>query len=238
MRRLVWLGLLSGALAWAQLPQYRALFNNRDLSGWLVRGESVWTVVDGNILGQRRHFDLDNPFGSWPADLKLYRSWLYQQAWLYTVQEFEEFDLHVEYWLPPGGNSGISIRDLSRAHYAIAPRIAAGDPPMPTELKGTPGNIGYEIQIVDGEKEKYPTGSIYGLVAAPGGRQKKQAWNSIDIESRLGGIKVRLNGKVVATHPGLTGRPLQGPIGLQLHDQFSMMMFRNIRIREIPRRAR
>jgi hypothetical protein len=33
----------------------------------------------------------------------------------------------------------------------------------------------------------------------------------------------------------LPDRPKSGPIGLQLHDRFSVAMFRNIRIREIAK---
>ena len=53
------------------------------------------------------------------------------------------------------------------------------------------------------------------------------------IESRDELIRIRLNGQVVAEHPGDPTRPKVGPIGLQLHDQFNSIMFRNIRIREI-----
>ena len=46
-------------------------------------------------------------------------------------------------------------------------------------------------------------------------------------------IRVRLNGQLVAEHPGDPKRPKTGPIGLQLHDQFNWIKFRNIRIREV-----
>ena len=52
-------------------------------------------------------------------------------------------------------------------------------------------------------------------------------------ESRHEMIRVRLNGKLAAESPGVEGRPLKGPVGLQLHDQFSFVLFRNIRIRVI-----
>ena len=44
----------------------------------------------------------------------------------------------MEYWVRAGGNSGISIRDTSRAQYAIV---------TPVDYKKTPSKIGYEIQI-------------------------------------------------------------------------------------------
>jgi len=57
-------------------------------------------------------------------------------------------------------------------------------------------------------------------------------WNTLEMESRVNLIRVRLNGEVVAQSPGDPQRPKTGPIGLQLHDQFTFAMFRNIRIRE------
>jgi hypothetical protein len=38
---------------------------------------------------------------------------------------------------------------------------------------------------------------------------------------------------VVAEHAGDPQRSKTGPIGLQLHDQFSIVMFRNVRIAEV-----
>jgi 3-keto-disaccharide hydrolase len=53
----------------------------------------------------------------------------------------------------------------------------------------------------------------------------------MEIESRDGAIRVRINGVSVAEFPGDPARSKSGPIGLQLHDQFTTAMFRNIRIR-------
>jgi hypothetical protein len=132
-------------------------------------------------------------------------------------------------------NSGVSIRDVTRAHYAIGEKASGGDPPLRTTLRGTPSHIGYEIQIIDGDDGKYLTGSIYLFQAAPKGLQKMGEWNSLDIESRNSGIRVSVNSRPAASSAGEEGRPLMGPIGLQLHDQFTFVMFRNIRIRELPR---
>ncbi|MBM3810311.1 MAG: DUF1080 domain-containing protein [Acidimicrobiia bacterium] len=54
-------------------------------------------------------------------------------------------------------------------------------------------------------------------------------------QSRNDSIRVKLNGHEVASHPGDPNRPKTGPIGLQLHDRFSVFHFRNIRIREFRR---
>ena len=146
------------------------------------------------------------------------------QSWLYTKQEFGEFDLHVEWWTRKGGNSGVSLRDTSRAiHSTIGPQ---------TDKNKTPSHVGYEIQISNGYKDKYPSGSVYLFDVAKTGGQHEDDWNTFDIEVRDSGIKVKLNGELVSQYAGEPGRPLKGPIGLQLHDPTSLVMFRNIRIKQ------
>jgi hypothetical protein len=53
------------------------------------------------------------------------------------------------------------------------------------------------------------------------------------VDSRRDFIRIRINGEVVAEHPGLSERSKTGPIGLQLHNKNTIVMFRNIRLREI-----
>jgi len=211
---------------------WHPLFNGKNLDGWEKRGECTWTVLpDGVLLGQRSH--PGEPAAAWPVTHAQYESWFYRQAWLYTTRSFGEFDLHVEYIIPPKANSGVSIRDNSRAHYAIDEPDSAR-PELAGPVHSTPAHIGYEIQIIDGgAAEKYPTGSVYTFAAASTGLQRDGEWNSLDIESRRTGIRVKVNGKLAAEYAGDPARSLSGPIGLQLHDQFTFAMFRNIRIREV-----
>jgi type 1 glutamine amidotransferase len=183
---------------------WHTLFNAKSLEGWQPRGECLWSVLpDGTLLGKRTA-------GASPS-----------QAWLYTNAEYGEFDLHAEYWIPAGGNSGISIRDRSRAAAAIGETLPYT----------TPAHVGYEIQIIDDDAETYPTGSVYLFAAAKTGVHRHGEWNSLDIESRNTLIRVRLNGQIVAESAGDPARSKAGPIGLQLHDRFSTVMFRNLRIR-------
>jgi hypothetical protein len=222
--------------AWAaEKPKWKPLFNGVNLDGWEIRGECIWNVMPGGILlGYRAHPNPSKPFPDpWPISSRQYGSWLYRQAWLYTKAEFAEYDLHLEYFIPSGGNSGISIRDRSRAHSAIG---EADDkrPELAQFPKTTPAHIGYEIQICDTD-EKYSSGSIYSIVPAKTGLQRKGDWNAMDIESRTGLIRIKINGQVAAEGPGEAERSKTGPIGLQLHDQFSFMMFRNIKIKELGR---
>ena len=183
------------------------LFNGKNLDGWEVVGEGFWNVLsDGILVGQRD-----------PAKATDH------QCWLYTKKEFGEYDLHIEFWLRWGGNSGVSIRDTSRALYAQG---AKWDPHR------TPSHIGYEIQIAN-DGDEYPTGSVYLFDKAKSGFQQDFDWNSLDIESRNDMIRVSLNGHPVAQSPGDPQRPKIGPIGLQLHDHKCVALFRNIRIQEV-----
>ena len=200
-------------LATAANSQTADLFNRKNLDGWEVMGDGVWTVMkDGTLLGQR---DLAKNAKTDP-----------NQSWLYTKKEFGEFDLHLEWWTRLGGNSGVSLRDQTRAIHSFG---VQADP------KNTPSHIGYEIQISNGYKDQYPTGSLYLFEAAKTGFQIENDWNSMDIESRNDIIRVKLNGHLIMQHSGDPKRSKVGPIGLQLHDMSTIVMFRNIRIKEIAK---
>ncbi len=201
-----------------KLQEWKPIFNGQNLDGWQVHGQVQWSVVDGVLVG-RSPRPSKKPFGEWPITEQQYRSWVTQQAWLYTEAEFEQFDLQLEYWIPEGGNSGVSIRDSSRGDksYGVSPQV-------------TPAHIGYEIQIIDDGVQPYPSGSIYKFAAAPKELHKRNQWNKLEIESRKEMIRTRLNGKPAAEFVGDPQRPNRGPIGLQLHDRYSLVMFRNIAI--------
>lgn len=224
--RLAYLLLLAGSLAAAD---WKPLFNGKNLDGWEIIGDGQWTVMaDGTLLAQRTA-DLKKILapGNFTTAAQ-FNGWLNQQSWLYTRRnDFAEFDLQLEYWTRTGGTSGISIRDNSRAAAAVT---------APPDFTRTPSKIGYEIQINNRYPDPHPTGSIYLFQDAPKDAQRNDEWNRLQISSRRDRITVRLNGTVVAEHAGDPKRSLTGPIGLQLHDQFSIIMFRNIRLREISRK--
>jgi 3-keto-disaccharide hydrolase len=226
MRKLAFVASL--VLAAAVSPLYAAewtdLLAGNTLNAWEVRGEGVWYLLDDGTLVGQRDFDHHSPTTEWPWDHRKFTSWVFTQAWLYTRQEFGQFDLELEYWLPKGGNSGVSIRDKTRAQYAI------GKPMDPTK---TPSHVAYEIQLNNQYPDNYRSGSIYNFVNAPAGVQHDNQWNRLRIESRTNRITVYLNGTKVAEYAGDPARPKTGPIGLQLHDQFSLAMFRHIRVREV-----
>jgi hypothetical protein len=209
----------------ADAADAKPMFNGKNLDGWEILGDGQWTVMrDGTVVGQRTG-DLRKllaPGATPPA-----RGWIDNQSWLYTVRnDYGEFDLHLEYWTKTSGNSGVSIRDTSRAKDATT---------VPPNFTKTPSKIGYEIQINNRYPDPHPSGSIYGFVDAPKEAQFEDDWNSMDIISRNDMITVKLNGRVVAEYPGDPKRSKTGPIGLQLHDQFSIVQFRNVTIKEVGR---
>ena len=224
MKSIFLLVLVLGGLTAAD---WKPLFNGKNLDGWEVIGDGQWTAMaDGTLLGQRIG-DLRKMLvpGGPLATPGQFKSWVDTQSWLYTKRnDFGEFDLHVEFWTKTSGNSGVSIRDTSRAKWAVT---------VPPDYTKTPSKIGYEIQINNRFPDPHPTGSIYGFMDAPKDALREDDWNTMDIKSRNDKITIVLNGRVVAEHAGDPARSKTGPIGLQLHDQFSIILFRNIRILEV-----
>ncbi|MEZ5400357.1 MAG: DUF1080 domain-containing protein [Bryobacteraceae bacterium] len=214
--------VLALAAASLQGAGWRTLFNGRDLTGWESRGDGIWTVLEGVLLGQRD--PKNNGPKEFPLTERQFQRWLNRQAWIYTKDEFTEYDLSLEYWVRAGGNSGVSLHDGTRAGYAIAAQ---------PDYSKTPAHVAYEIQINHGYPDPKPSGSIYTLAEAKEGAQKLHQWNRFDIEVRTATMRVKLNGVLVAEAPTDPARPKSGPIGLQLHDMYTVAQFRNIKIRPL-----
>jgi hypothetical protein len=149
--------------------------------------------------------------------------------WLATREQFDDFELELDFKLPSGGNSGIFIR---------APR------------HGNPWITGMEIQLLDDGAEEWKdlkpeqfTASIYGAVA-PLRRVTKPAgqWQTMRIRCVGRACSVWVNSEKVidtdldeladqlgAAMPGLKRNT--GYIGLQNHG--SPVSFRKLRIRSV-----
>ena len=184
------------------------MFNGKDLAGWeQVGGKSPsWHVADGLLY-------TDGTGG----------------GWLSSTKEYADFELALEYRVPPNGNSGVFIH---------APR------------EGNPAFAGSEIQVLDDFGSDYTKlepwqycGSIYSTVA-PTRRVTRPAgeWQSMHIRAEGSKVSVTLNGFPIIVdanlndhldklekHPGL--KRTSGYIGLQ--DHTARVDFRNIRIREL-----
>jgi hypothetical protein len=204
-----WMAAAAAPLAMAGEEGFQPLFDGATLNGWaLVYGKGRGYVVeDGAIVC--------------PED---------GGGNLYTVKEYADFVLRLEWRLWEGGNNGIGIR---------AP------------LEGDAAYAGMEIQILDDEAPVYQkmglkpsqyTGSVYDVFPAKRGYVLRNgAWNDMEILARGRKIQVTLNGQkitdanlddvkdpeILKKHPGLQRR--SGHIGFLGHG--TRVEFRRIRIR-------
>jgi len=180
---------------------YRPLFNGKDLEGWTGGG---------------------NAEDCWKVDAGLLQCTGAKGPWLRSNEEFGDFNLRLEYRLPPAGNSGVYVR-------------------VPPDGKHHGPGSGVEIQVLDDAHKSYAklqkyqyTGSVYAVapatqrVARPAGE-----WNSLEINCKGQTYRVVHNGETIvdvdeAKFPALKERRLQGFFGLQNHS--SVVSFRNIRL--------
>lgn len=136
-------------------------------------------------------------------------------SWLRTAREYGDFVLELDYAINTKGNSGIFLR---------------------SGLEKNPAFTGNEIQILDDRHltrpEIWSTGAVYDVVAAsqvvsrPAGE-----WNAVRIEARGMKVNVWLNGVQIQSDAPL--RSARGYIGLQNHDDKSVVRFRNVRLQEL-----
>jgi hypothetical protein len=95
-----------------------------------------------------------------------------------------------------------------------------------------PAFTGYEMQIHDGPgrpPSSHGPGSIYD-VAAPTKNPIRAAgqWNSATLEARGPRVTLEMNGERILE--ATLERSMRGYIGLQNHDERSVVRFRNIRL--------
>lgn len=141
--------------------KFVSLFNGKDLSGW--EGEvGNYEVVDDAI------------------QCKVGKGGV-----LHTPEKYEDFEVVLEFQLPPGGNNGLAIR------YP-----GGGD----TAYRGM-----CELQVLDNTAEKFARldkrqyhGSAYGMIAAHRGYLRGVGeWNYQKVNVVGSKIRVELNGTVI-----------------------------------------
>jgi hypothetical protein len=188
--------LMALLLAALPLAAGQKLLNGKDLSGWEVAGQGLWTVMkDGTVVGQ---FD--------------YKHEGTRQSWLVSKEDYTDFRLSFDYWVPRGTNSGLAVRDPTRARAQRPPSFS-----------------GYEIQLIDWPGYEWSSGSIFRFAKVKQDAFKSREWNHMEIEVRGSHFQVTLNG-VVVTELDDSSRPRAGPIEFQLHDKTALLMLRNIEV--------
>ncbi len=192
-----WTGRRAPALLRAGAPRWGApvvLFDGRTLAGWAPRGTgaSRWRAAGGVLAN------------TGPG------------ANLATTAAFGDFKLHLEFRLPPGGNSGVYLR----GRYEVQ---VEDDEATPAERRAA-------------EPAANHLGAVYGFVApneyagrGPG------VWQAYDLTLVGRRVTVALNGRLVVDGrpvPGITGGALDSDEGapgpLLLQGDHGPVEYRNI----------
>lgn len=186
----------------------KELFNGRDLDGWVFlpnqRGATGFAV---------NHGLLETTTGN-------------GMLW-YTKEKIGNATLRVVYKMSNDkGNSGIFIRI-----------------PVEPKSEGDGINKGIEVQIDNRDDDWHCTGVLYSMTKAMARPYKPTGeWNTMEIT--LDGLRtiVKLNGVLVTDYDGVSAvpekkkpyepdrgpRPVEGYIGLQHHDDNSVISFKEI----------
>jgi hypothetical protein len=186
-----------------------ALFNGKDLTGWVQVLDSKWTVEDGVLLARQ------DPSGRRDGE-----------SWLVTEKDFTDFILKTTFRVTPGGNSGVFLRDpIPRAQRQAA---ADGASPPPWEAA-----CEANINAVDPE---YPTGSIWSVAKGAKGLEKAGDWNEMFVVVKGDRISTWVNGQPAVIDAQQT-RTQRGGIGLQRHGtaqyRDKLVEFKEIAIQEL-----
>lgn len=204
----------------AEVPQFRDLFNGKDLTGWVNvnTAEDTWTVKDGLLVCS------GHPIGV-----------------MRTEKQYENFILHIEWrHMEAGGNSGVFA--WSDGTVPEGKRLPRGLEVQMLELDWV--NL---HKMRDGTLPPiaYVHGELFGangLTTVPdnprGSRSKsienrckgKGEWNVYDVVFVDGVVKLSVNGKFVN---GVSQASIKKGY-LCLESEGAEIHFRNIRIMELP----
>jgi hypothetical protein len=184
-----------------------ALFNGRDLAGWLAVGKQAaadWAVEGQCIICKGKG-----------------------HTWLRTAREYDDFQLSLEYQVSPGANSGIYVRVGADGNHHRENEHA---PPAGFEVQILDDRAPRYV----GLKDYQYSASLYDIAGArPRVSKQAGAWNTLELDCAGAHVTIRHNGvRVVDAQPG--GYPLlklrnrKGFLGLQSHN--GVVRFRNLRI--------
>lgn len=234
---------LTGAVVLGRLPAFAAdgfvsLINGTDLTGWHVQNGKMecWKLLTEEVVvpARRKGGILGKIFGAKSPARKAKEVMIScvtpGGGWLTSDKEYGDFELHLEYRIPAGGNSGLGIR-----YPAV----------------GDPAHVGMEIQILDDDAAEYKNlkaaqynGGIYYQSPAKSRAAKAPGeWNRYVVRCQGPRIQVWLNGVQIQDvnveefktgqggYKPLAERPRRGYVGMQSHGH--RVDFRNIEIKEL-----
>ncbi len=200
-------------------PQFRDLFNGKDLTGWINvnTAEDTWKFRDGLLICSGR------PLGV-----------------LCSERQYENFILHIEWMhMEPGGNSGIFVWSAARPDPES--RLPDGVEVQMLELDWPKLNVrdGVTPPVAYVHGELFGVGGVKTTPDNPRGDRSKSIenrarprgeWNTYDVVAVDGIIKLAVNGKFVN---GIS-RATQKKGYFCLESEGGEIHFRNIRVMELP----
>ncbi|MBM3878246.1 MAG: DUF1080 domain-containing protein [Verrucomicrobia bacterium] len=153
---------------------FQAIFNGRDFTGWAGPVEE-YEAIEGGLRCR-------------PG----------KGGTIYTKDTYADFQVRLEFKLPPGGNNGLAIRYPGRGNAAYAGMC--------------------ELQVLDNDADQYKEldprqyhGSIYGMIPAHRGYLRAPGeWNFQEVTVRGSRIKVELNGTVIVDGDVATVKEFMG----------------------------
>ena len=196
-------------------PQGRSLFDGKTTNGWRGFRQPAmpegWKVVDGALTRVSKSTDI------------------------VTVDEFGDFELTLEWKLPPNGNSGIFYRvtEDDAVMWHVAPEFqlidnAYKEPLKPVQLAGA----NYDLHPPSRDVTR-PIGSWNEARVIARGAHVEHWVNGVKVveyELWTSAWERQVRGSKFKDYPRYA-RARRGHIGLQDHDD--RVQFRNIRIREL-----
>lgn len=181
---------------------WTSLTNGKDLGNFDTEGN--WVVQEDGVVALQPR----------PGE----SGWTRYGSYLWLKQAYADFEIELEFNLPPRGNSGL--------YFRCADKI-------------DPTKRGIEVQIMDshGKKNigKHDGGGVIGT-SAPSKNMNKPAgeWNRLAVKCVGHHLVVHLNGEQIQDlqldQTPMSDRPLKGWIGLQDHGL--PMKVRNIKFKE------
>ena len=156
------------------------LFDGKTTEGWRVyNGDEMpkkWAVIDGNL--------------TFNTELKLEQEFSGGGDIIYYKEEFENFELYVEWKLPKGGNSGIlyHVKEGYKTPFDVAPEYQLLD------------DNGWE-EINNAKLEEWQkAGADYAMYTADENKKKLNPageWNSSKIVYTVERVEHWLNGELI-----------------------------------------
>ena len=213
--------LISGGSLAMELPvpEYRSLFNGKDLSGWIPvnTAEDTWKVGSDGVLICSGH-----PIGV-----------------MRSAKQYENFVLHIEWkHMEAGGNSGVFVWSnakpgANRLPNGVEVQMLELEWPELHKKDGVTPPIAYvhgELFGVGGVKTLPDTARGERSMSIENRCKGKGEWNTYDVVAIDGVIKLSVNGKFVNGIRNST----QKKGYLCLESEGGEIHFRNIKIMELP----